>query len=591
MSRVIGLSGKASESNGKGRVAVINRGAESEYKPIFPVDIQALLEKEAYPSLKKFLLFWTMMDTIKLHGYTRAAMSAIGRATIGAWWKLSKHDDWGKSATERQRKKLLKFYANQEREWDNIKDYQSLAYKLTIGAQYLRFFGQVAFLLVRNNAGQPIGFDHLPGLVVPNVDEFGYFKDPAFVQYPVKDPRIRTEFSNPGDIVYIMNPDWEGSPLGGSDIEALTEYTLPLDLYLQTSAREYMKNSNRPELIYMLPQDISDEAFETFVSLLNSKYGGPTNTGRNPVAVQGELKVERIDDLPDGLPYLESRKDTREETLAVAGVSGPMLGLTESISSANIREARRQFHETTMEPLFKLVEGGLYEQIHVREFGALGWMFQFNNPDFMTAVERATVHMRYIQFGVLNSNEAREELGRENREGGEEYAKPPGMEEEQQGNPAEGREDNPDDPSETGEPTNDDQDPPRGDQHDDETDRALAALEANPFSTDTFSPDNPQLGRWAGPEIVAEDVEEAEAIADSFKTEVSGQLLEEIRAWQKFAVGRVKRGMKLRSYRTEHIPEDISELIQERLEGAQDVIEVKDIFANVFGVVEEVQNG
>ena len=92
MSRVIGLSGKASE--GKGRVAVIsNRGAESEYKPIFPVDIQALLEEEAYPSLKKFLLFWTMMDTVKIHGYTRAAMSAIGRATIGAWWKLSKHDD------------------------------------------------------------------------------------------------------------------------------------------------------------------------------------------------------------------------------------------------------------------------------------------------------------------------------------------------------------------------------------------------------------------------------------------------------------------------------------------------------------------
>jgi hypothetical protein len=474
MSRVIGLSSEPTTS-GK-RVAVIERRAESEFKPIFPADIQGLLEEDTYPSLEKFLLFWTMMDTIKVHGYTRASMSSIGRATVGAWWKLAKHEDWGNLATDRKQKKLLRFYANQDREWDNIKDYQNLAYKLLIGAEYLRYFGQAAYLLVRNNAGQPIGFDHLPGLVAPNVDEFGYFKSPAFVQYPTKDPRIRTEFSNPQDLVFITNPDWEGSPLGGSDIEALTEFVLPLDIYLQTAAREYMKNSNRPELIYMLPHDISDDAFDTFVALLNSKYGGPQNRGRNPVAVQGELKVERIDDLPDSLPYIESRDDTREETLAVTGVSGPVMGLSDTLSSANIRESRRQFHETTMEPLFALIENAIYEQIHIREFDSPGWFFKFNNPDFLTAVERATVHMRYVQYGIFNPNEIREELGHEPREGGEEYAEPPGMGQEEQGSPPEGREDEEDSPSETGEPTNDDQDPPRGDQHDDETDRALEVL-------------------------------------------------------------------------------------------------------------------
>jgi len=590
MSRVLGLSRNV--STGDRRIAVIQRAAESEYRPVFPADIQALFKNEAYPSLKKFLLFWTMMDTIKVHGYTRAAMSAIGRATIGAWWKLSKHDDWGEAATDEQRTRLLRFYANQEREWDNIKDYQSLAYKLTIGAEYLRFFGQAAYLLIRNNAGQTIGFDHLPGLVVPNVDEFGYFKSPAFIQYPVKDPRIRTEIDDPGDIVFIMNPDWEGSPLGGSDIEALTEYTLPLDLYLQTAAREYMKNSNRPELIYMLPHDISDEAFDTFVSLLNSKYAGPQNRGRNPVAVQGELKIERVDDLPDSLPYIEARDDVREETLAVAGTSGPVLGIGETLSSANIREARRQFHETTMEPLFKLVETALYEQVHVREFLSEGWVFQFNNPDFMTAVERATVHMRYIQFGVLSPNEAREELGREDREGGDIYIMPSNVGQEPRGSPPEGREDEEDSPSETGEPTNDDQDPPRGDDHDDAA-RQLQELEAGvgPFLTTTRSEANPQLGDWQGPEINAESWDEAQGLANTFRTEVTGRLIAEIRAWRKFAVGRMRRGMKLRSYRTEHIPVEIASLVQKRLEHAHDVEAVKEIFENVFGIVEEVQNG
>jgi len=571
MTRVIGLSGDAPRQK-RGQLAVIQRAAESEYKPIFPTDVQQLLDQEVYPSLQKFLLFWVMMDAVKVHGYIRSAMSAIGRSTVGAWWMLSKHEEWGTTATEEQRLALLEFYSSRNREWDNIKDYQNLAYKLIIGAQYLKFFGQVAFSINRNNAGQPIGFDHLPGLVVPNVDEFGYFKNPSFVQYPTKDPRVRTEFSSPEDIIYITNPDWEGSPLGGSDIEALTEFTLPLDIYLQTAAREYMKNTNRPELIYMLPQDISDEAFDTFVALLNSKYGGPLNRGRNPVAVQGELKVERIDDLPDGLPYQQSRKDARDESLAASGVSGPVLGLSDTMSSANIRESRRQFHETTMEPLFQLLEGGFYEQVHIREFDIVEWILKFNNPDFMTAVERATVHMRYIENGVLNPNEAREDLGREPREGGDEYveSKQPGGN--PQGSPPEGREEEPDDPSNTGEPTDDDQDPPRGDQHDDETDRALAELSGNSENT------------------LVELTRKSERVSTKVAGSTRDALVNEFLAWRKFAINRVQKGMRLRRYFTEKIPEDIAFLVQDQLEDADSVEVVESIFSNLLDTIQELNN-
>ena len=560
MSRITSLTVAKKEEKSNRQIAIIQRGPVSEFNPTFPGDIQALLRDDVHPSFEKFLLFWTMMDTIKVHGYSRAAMSAIGRATVGAWWKLSKHEEWGKEGTERQRRRLYKFYTSKEREWDNIKDFQSLAYKLLIGAMYLRFFGQVAYHLVRNKAGQVIGLDHLTGMVVPYVDEFGYFKEPAFIQYPSKDPRIRVEFKDQRELVFITNPDWEGSPLGGSDIEALTNYSLPLDIYLQTAAREYLKNSTRPELIFMLPADISDDAFEAFVAQLTAKYAGSQNIGKNPVAVQGELKIERVDDLPKGLPYQESRNSTREEILAVAGTGGALLGLTESISSANIREMRRQFHEITMEPLFKLLEQGFYEQVHVREFNTPGWIWGFNNPDFLTAVERATVHMRYLEQGVLNPNEAREELGLEPREGGDEYAAV-GSGGEAQGSPPEGREDEPDDPSETGEPTDDDQDPDRGDQHDDETGKIIEEVE-----------------NW----------EEAEELATTFQTEVIGQLIAEIQAWRKFAIKRFKRGRKLRRYHTDNIPEEVAFLLQADLEGAKDLEEIKILFNDVLEYLKDL---
>jgi len=422
--------------------------------------------EEVNSSNQKFTLFWAMMGAIHIHSYVRAAMGSIGRAVVGTWWKVARKPG-DKQGTRLQKKRLEAFYeATEAKTWTNVQDYYSVAYKFMIGAMYLRYFGQTAYKIHRNRGGDPIGFDHLPGLIVPNTDSNGSFRTPAFTQYLTSDLMSKVDYADPKDIIYIINPDWEGSPIGASDLEALAEFTLPLDIYLQTAARSYLENSAKPEIVYMLPQDVSDEAFNAFVAKLNEKYTGAANAGRNPVAVQGDLKILRVDDMPASVPYQEARKDTRDETLAVSGTGAALMGVSESLSSANIRETRRQFHESTMVPLLKFIELAFYEQVHLRLFKISGWILKFNQPDFLTAVERATVHMRYVDMGVLCRNEVREELGLEPVPGGDTYnvPVPPGS---QTSNPPAGRQPKPDDPSATGEPTMDDQDPPRGDQNGD----------------------------------------------------------------------------------------------------------------------------
>jgi HK97 family phage portal protein len=507
-------------------------------------DVQEFLREQIHPSLDKFLLFWAMMDTIKAHGYTRAAMSVIGRSAIGAWWKLTQHPDYD-NADDSDRLRLMSFYNYDQRAWDNIKDYHSMAYKVMMIAMYLRYFGQASLQIVRDGAGNPLGFDFLTGIIIPNVDSEGYFKSPAFVQYPTRDPSIKVEYTDPSEIVYFVNPDWEGSPVGGSDIEALTQYALPIDIYLQTAAREYMKNRNTPEAIYQLPSDISDEAFNTAVEAIRKRYSGASNLGKNPIVVSGEMKIQELSKLPETLPYQASREASREETLSVAGTSGSVLGITSSLASANIRESRRQFHETTMEPLFSMIEQGFYEQVHVREFKIPAWTFMFNSPDFLTAVERATVHMRYIQTGTYSPNDAREEIGKLPREGGDVYVDPTAAkgggntaQQNPQGSPPEGRPNDPGAPANTGEPTADNQDPPRGDQHNDSYDDAL------------------------------------------------DDLLSGLSNWQAYAIGRIKKGMKLRQFETYDIPLEIADEIQSELEMAEDVEDVKRIFDEVYAVLE-----
>jgi hypothetical protein len=512
-------------------------------KAVEPSDSQFALKKDPQnSSIEKFVEFWELMDTVKRHGYLSSAMSVIGRSTVGAWWSLRRSNEYWSSARELQRKRLMRFYTGSRRTWDNIRDFQNMAGKLMISSMYLRFFGRAAFHILRDKDGAPIGMEFLYGLVVPNVDSKGKFKKPAFIQYLSENPKDKVEYPNPRDIVYIINPDWTGSPLGGSDIEALSTFVLPLDLYLLTSAREYLKNRDRPEVVYSLSSNTSDEGFDAFVKAMQARHAGPNNIGRSSIAVQGDFAVHELKPYPKDLPFQDSRKLTREEALAAAGVNGAKLGITENMTLANLREIRREFHETSLAPMLRQIELAFYEQIHVREFDVLGWEFKFNQPDFLTAVERATVHMRYYQMGVYTPNQLRWELGLDPREGddGDLYydqrksdAADDGSEFNNQGSQPEGRPVEPDDPSQVGEPDTDVPDPVRGDQHDEQPKDAVLA---------------------------------------------------ELRLWRKFAVRRLERGRSQREFKTVAIPAPVRDVIFTHVKGAA----TKQELAQIFNDVEEI---
>jgi hypothetical protein len=201
-----------------------------------------------------------------------------------------------------------------------------------------------------------------------------------------------------------------------------------------------------------------------------------------------------------------------------------------------------------MHPLQILFEMFLYEQVHVREFHAPGWEFKFNSPDFLTAVERATVHMRYRQMGVLNPNEIRHDLGRQPRDddGGDMYAIPVGQELEggeddtggQPGSPPEGRPVKPDAPSQVGAPSDSSDDPIRGDQHD-EQDRES----------------------W----------------------------MRELRTWRRFAIKRAERKRPFRTFATEVIPADVANAIQAALGNVKEAWEVSAVFDEVLNILESLE--
>lgn len=373
-----------------------------------------------------------LVDTSSSHSWTRATVSTITKSSVGAGLSLVKSQDYENEATEDQRRQLLDFMYGPSGEWNNINDFMQFSGKLEQSLSSFILLGQFGWEIQRNKLGEPVGYDPMSGYVIPNVDERGYFKSPAFIMYPWKSKEI-VEYDSAEDVVYVRKSGVKGDIRGESDYESLVHTTIPADLFASVAYRGMFENVNSPyNGIWVVNENIADEDFEFFLALLEERYSGVGNYGRNPLVVKGDAEWRPVKSRSEeDAPYLEGRRFNQEEISAVTGVHSSKLGITSMTNKSNMRETRRDFYENTLLPVHKTIEEQLYWQVNVRLFGYRGWKWVFNDPDFTTQIEDATIAQRYWQVGALNPNEVREKyLGLKPREGGDTYTTLGGAKEE-----------------------------------------------------------------------------------------------------------------------------------------------------------------
>jgi HK97 family phage portal protein len=365
-----------------------------------------------------------LVEAASVHPYTFATMDAVTRSAIGTGYQIVNVDEFKAGATKLQKKKLLAFLNYIDRRWDNIKDFQSFPDKLAQTINVYRLIGQASWEIIRDGNGNPVGFDVLSGVVIPNTNERGYFETPNFRFYPWnKSQPIDYHRDN---IVFFSNAGIRGRITGESVYESLTSTAMISDMFAAISYRSLFENVNSPyNGIWKIDPVTSDEDTEMVMSMLDDMYTGAYNYGRNPIAVRGGLDFVSINSRnKEDAPYIEGRHYNREEFLSVTGVDGNKLGITESSNKANMRETRREFHENTLRPLFIRLEEDIYNQVCVRLLGIKGWKFQFNRPDITTAVEQMSIDMRALQWGIQNPNEIRAQRGLDPRAGGDVFYLP-----------------------------------------------------------------------------------------------------------------------------------------------------------------------
>ena len=379
-------------------------------------------ETSARMSMMKLLA-----EASRSHPYTFATVDSISRSIVGAGWKFLPVEKYESEATDESLEPIQAFFESEVRDWNHIGDYISASDKFTQIFNSFRLFGHAACEIVKTESGIPIGYDVLSGITFPNLNEKGYFKSPNFNFYPWGDgDKVHYRHD---ELIYLWNNGITGHVGGESPYEPLASNTLPSDIYAAVAFRELFKNTNAPyNGVWEIDSSVSDDDFDYFVELLEQRYSGVENFGRNPLVVRGTVKWNAIDSRSEeDAPYLEGRNFSREEFYATTGVDGNKLGTTDTANKSNIRESRREFHENTLRPLTKRVEENLYEQVMVRLFNTRAWRLAFTKPDITTAMEQAAIDMRYMQWGVFSPNEIRIERGFDPREGGDIYYVPLNM--------------------------------------------------------------------------------------------------------------------------------------------------------------------
>jgi len=481
-----------------------------------------------------------LMDAVSVVPFLMASGAVTGRGTVGPGFDVVE-TRMGESGSQAKRKAILDFFNYTNVDQQNIKDAYGPLAKLYTTAFSFRTFGHAAWEIVRSReTGNPIGFDLIPGVIRPNVEPDGRFKRPAYTQYlRIKNVQTTTDINDPANVIFFAVPDF-GANIYMADHVSLAEYTLPSEIYAAIAYKSLHENRDAPYSgFWYTPANIDDETFKRFVSMVNAKYTGAASFGKNPIIMKGEGGFKPLSIAHEDAPYIEGRTLNRHEISAVAGVPSAKYG-GEDASSANIKELRREFYESTLRPMMSLMEEIVYRQVCIRLFDAPEWSFRFKRPDFTTAVEDASIELRRIQWGQWSPNEARASRGEPPREGGDYYMFPRNME--------------------------------------------MVGPDGKPGRPDNDPVDNDEGDMLPGEEDTVPGTEPPVVVDDDGQK----MLVDDLRKWKRFAM-RVVTGKRYeREFQSEVIPRPLYDFIKDIIDDTGDDPEaISELFDEVLGLVEE----
>ena len=192
--------------------------------------------------------------------------------------------------------------------------------------------------------------------VIPDRTAFvgGY----EYTPFPGK--RVRFE---PNEVVHFRYPNPHNLYYGWSPLQAAAEAVDAHEEMLNAQVKAFRQGVQPPKIVFSTPHRISDESsLARLQEQLEARYSG-TDAAKRVMVAHAWLKPERLSLTPQEMDFMQSKRTTRDEILAVFGVPAAIGGISEDVNRSAADAMERIFAHNTVMPKLALIAQQIQQDI------------------------------------------------------------------------------------------------------------------------------------------------------------------------------------------------------------------------------------
>lgn len=155
------------------------------------------------------------------------------------------------------------------------------------------------------------------------------------------------------ELISIKQPHPFDQRQGVSTIEQ-ARFEAEADLNAVTYNRKFFENGAIPATVLTTEQELSDEAFDRMNEEFKTKHKGSENAYKNLILESG-LKFQVLATSQRDMDFLNSRKFSRDQVLAIFGIPKSVMAISDDVNRASAQVGMAVFAENTLEPRLALI--------------------------------------------------------------------------------------------------------------------------------------------------------------------------------------------------------------------------------------------
>jgi len=181
--------------------------------------------------------------------------------------------------------------------------------------------------------------------------------------------------------------------------------------------RMFFKNGGRPGGALETENALTDEQYDRIREEWERVHKGSENSWKVAI-LEGGLKWKDVGLAQKDMDYIEGRRYSRDEILAIFKVPKPIVAINDDVNRAAAKEARAVFLENTIDPILKNLVAYLNE-FFLPRYGDPKLFFNYKSMVPNDAEAMLRKHDSGLRNGWMTRNEVRAEQGLDPKPGGD----------------------------------------------------------------------------------------------------------------------------------------------------------------------------